>query len=118
MDEAVRGGLRLCVGEELFYLVEDEVGGDGEEAAVVAVAAVEVAVGGAGLAGEVGAEGVGAVLAEAVEAEVGMGGPPDADDGGAHDGGEVHVGGVHGDHQGECLHDFQFFGEGLLPCKG
>ena len=88
---------------------------NGMEAAEVAVATRALAECGAGLAGQTGTECVVARLAESVESEVGVGGTPDADDGDAECGGEVHVGGVHGDHEGEVAYDVKFFAEGVLP---
>ena len=85
---------------------------------MVAVAAGPLPVGRAGLAWEVGTEGVAAVLVVAVEAEVGMCGPPDADDRDAECRGEVHVGGIHADHEGEVAYDVEFFGEGVFTGEG
>ena len=53
-----------------------------------------------------------------VEAEVGMCGPPDADDRDAECRGEVHVGGIHADHEGEVAYDVEFFGEGVFTGEG
>ena len=62
-------------------------------------------------AGQVGLYGVVGVLSEAHETGIGVRSSPDADDGNADEGGEVHVGGVHREHKVEVAHDDEFLVE-------
>ena len=92
-------------------LFKDGFGFDVVQTGVVLSHARFFAVDAARAAGQVGLYGVVGVLSEAHEAGIGVCGSPDADDGNADEGGEVHVGGVHREHKVEVAHDDEFLVE-------
>ena len=72
-----------------------------------------VAEDGTGTAGHVELDCIVRRLVPTHEASVGMCGAPHADNGGSHEGGQVHVGAVHAHHNVEVAHEDEFLREAV-----